>query len=41
MERRVYREERIKVTDEIKRTVSRLIDQEKDWEFKKKHPSRW
>lgn len=41
MERRVYREERTRVTDEIKRTVSRLIDQEKDWEYKKKHPSRW
>jgi len=41
MEQRVYREARAKVTDEIKRTVSRLIDQEKDWEFKKKHPSRW
>lgn len=41
MERRAYREERTRVTDEIKRTVSRLIDQEKDWEYKKKHPSRW
>jgi|GEM_PF-6738895 len=41
MERRVYREERTRVTDGIKRTVSRLVDQEKDWEFKKKHPSRW
>jgi hypothetical protein len=41
MERRGYREARAKVTDEIKRTVSRLVDQEKDWEFKKKHPSRW
>lgn len=41
MKRRVYREERTRVTDEIKRTVSRLIDQERDWEFKKKHPSRW
>jgi hypothetical protein len=41
METRLYREGRTKVTDEIKRTVSRLIDQEKDWDFKKKHPSRW
>ncbi|MFC2060136.1 hypothetical protein ACFLTZ_03460 [Chloroflexota bacterium] len=36
-----YREGRTKVTEEIKRTVSRLVDQEKDWENKKKHPSRW
>ena len=41
MERLAYRESRTKVTEEIKRTVSRLIDQEKDWETKKKHPSRW
>ncbi len=37
----VYREGRAKVTEEIKRTVSQLVDQEKDWENKKKHPSRW
>ena len=37
----VYKEGRAKVTEEIKRTVSRLVDQEKDWENKKKHPSRW
>jgi len=36
-----YREGRTKVAEEIKRTVSRLVDQEKDWENKKKHPSRW
>jgi hypothetical protein len=36
-----YREGRTKVTEEIKRAVSRLVDQEKDWENKKKHPSRW
>jgi len=36
-----YREGRTKVTEEIKRTASRLVDQEKDWENKKKHPSRW
>ena len=36
-----YREGRTKVTEDIKRTVSRLVDQEKDWENKKKHPSRW
>jgi hypothetical protein len=36
-----YREGRVKVTEEVKRTVSRLVDQEKDWENKKKHPSRW
>jgi hypothetical protein len=41
MPKLVYREGRSKVTEEIKRTVSRLIDQEKDWENKKKHPSRW
>lgn len=36
-----YREGRVKVTEEVKRTVSRLVDQERDWENKKKHPSRW
>lgn len=36
-----YREGRTKVSEEIKRTASRLVDQEKDWENKKKHPSRW
>ena len=36
-----YREGRTKVTEEIKRTASRLVDQEKDWGNKKKHPSRW
>lgn len=36
-----YREVRTKVTEEIKRTVSRLVDQDKDWESRKKHPSRW
>ena len=36
-----YREGRTKVTEEIKRAVSRLLDQDKDWENKKKHPSRW
>jgi hypothetical protein len=36
-----YKEGRTKVTEEIKREVSRLVDQEKDWENKKKHPSRW
>ncbi len=36
-----YREGRVKVTEEVKRTVSRLVDQENDWENKKKHPSRW
>ncbi len=41
MEQPPYREGRAKVTDEIKRTVSQLIDQEKDWGNKKKHPSRW
>ena len=41
MSRLSYREGRTKVTEEIKRTVSRLIDQGKDWENKKKHPSRW
>ena len=41
MNRLAYREGRAKVTDEIKRTVSQLIDQEKDWGTKKKHPSRW
>ena len=41
MSRLSYREGRTKVTEEIKRTVSRLVDQEKDWENKKKHPSRW
>ncbi len=37
----IIREGRSKVTEEIKRAVSRLVDQEKDWENKKKHPSRW
>jgi len=41
MPRLSYREGRAKVTEEMRRTVSRLIDQEKDWENKKKHPSRW
>jgi len=41
MPRLSYREGRAKVTEEIKRTVSRLIDQENDWEKKKRHPSRW
>ena len=41
MSQRSYREGRAKVTDEIKRTVSQLVEQEKDWENKKKHPSRW
>jgi len=41
MDQTSYREGRTKVTDEIKRTVSRLVDHEKDWENKKKHPSRW
>ena len=36
-----YREGRTKVSEEIKRTASRLVDQEKDWGNKKKHPSRW
>jgi hypothetical protein len=37
----VKRERRLKVTEDIKRTVSRLVDQENDWVKKKKHPSRW
>jgi len=41
MPRLSYREGRTKVTEEIKRTASRLVDQERDWENKKKHPSRW
>jgi hypothetical protein len=41
MPRLSYREGRAKVTEEIKRAVSRLVDQEGDWENKKKHPSRW
>ncbi|MDP2730092.1 MAG: hypothetical protein Q8O55_06395 [Dehalococcoidales bacterium] len=41
MPKSIYREGRSKVTEEIKRAVSRLVDQEKDWENKKKHPSRW
>jgi hypothetical protein len=36
-----YREGRSRVTEDIRREVSRLIDQEKDWETKKKHPGRW
>ena len=36
-----YREGRVKVTEEVKRTISRLVDQENDWDTKKKHPSRW
>ena len=41
MPKRIYKEGRAKVTEEIKRAVSQLVDQEKDWENKKKHPSGW
>ena len=37
----VYREGRSRVTEDIRREVSRLVDNEKDWERKKKHPGRW
>jgi len=41
MSKRIYREGRSRVTDDIRREVSRLVAQEKDWESKKKHPGRW
>jgi len=41
MSKRVYRKGRARVTEEIRREVSRLLDQEKDWESKKKHPGWW
>jgi hypothetical protein len=41
MSKRIYRKGRSRVTEDIRREVSRLVDQEKDWESKKKHPGRW
>jgi len=41
MSKRIYRKGRSRVTEDIRREVSRLLDQEKDWESKKRHPSRW
>ena len=41
MSKRIYRKGRSRVTEDIRREVSQLVDQEKDWESKKKHPGRW
>lgn len=38
---RNYRESRVKVTDEIKKAILDLIDEEQDFERKKKHSAIW
>ena len=38
---RDYRKGRVNVTDDIKRTILKLITTEKDFEKKKKHPAQW
>ena len=41
MDKRAYREGRVKVTEEIKSAIVELIMREKDYERKKKHPAHW
>jgi len=41
MSERVYREGRVKVSEKIEEAIIKLVEQEKDFDKKKKHPAKW